>query len=239
MSNNVFNDKKNEINQFINYIIKIISDQKSKWKVTPETYSVTIQDDVYRTFSKDELESFEKQVMYLQKKLRDEDIIKNNKRNFCKFLQILNNIKTKHQICNKPYCFVHDPLFYGDQYRIYKPRAFSQEEEELSKRIGESFKYIESDDNSMDQFNFGFKDYYSIGNSILNGKDTEKPEILRVLFNVVLNEDFNPNVINNFKKKVLFKLKSFDPIKVGRELTKYIFSNRLNLDHSLSAFKGN
>ena len=58
----VFGQKKQEIEQLVNYIIKITQASNSKWCVAPGNFSVTINGDFERTFSKAELESFELQI---------------------------------------------------------------------------------------------------------------------------------------------------------------------------------
>ena len=102
----MFTDKKKEIEQIINFINKIVNSSDIKWKVSTNTFSVTISDWIDRIFTKAELESYEQQIKYfikLQKSLEDEEktskLFQDNKDSFEKYLKMLKNIRNKHEMC--------------------------------------------------------------------------------------------------------------------------------------------
>ncbi|KAK8863691.1 hypothetical protein M9Y10_011381 [Tritrichomonas musculus] len=232
-SQDIFGDKKIEIDQFINYICKIATEFDSKWTVTPETYSVTIKDAIERTFSKSELESFEQQIMYLTSLSHNEEV-KKNKNVFEGFLKIIQNIRKKHRICNIPLCFVHNPFFYGEQNKLSEPEIKTDDNDFL-------FKDAEDDieiNPAINVFNFGIKDYYLFGKSILegSGKD-QQSEALSVLFNIVTGGLLDEIFLKQFRENELMEMKSFDPIKIGRCLVNKMYERSINKQFEFRDFE--
>lgn len=106
-------DKQQEIKQIKCYIEKIVTSSDVKWKVTTNTFSVTIRDKIDRTFTKAELESYEQQVKYfLHSKIEDEDEYLKT------YLNMLENVRNKYKMCSKECFSVHNPVFYDSQYSI-------------------------------------------------------------------------------------------------------------------------
>ena len=225
-------DKKIEIDQFIKYICKIVTEFDSKWTVTPETYSVTIKDAIERTFSKPELESFEQQIKYFLANLSQYDQIGSNRKVFEGFLIIIENIRKKCRMCNIPLCFVHNPFFYGEQNK------FSE-----IKTDDTNFLFTDIDDDieinpAINVYNFGPKDYYSLGKSILRKDFYNQADTFSVLFNIMTGGQADYIFLQEFRKDVLIEMKSLDPIKIGRCLVNYIYERYINKEFVLRNFEG-
>lgn len=211
-----------EIKQNVNYIKIITTSARAKWKVSSSTFSLTISDEIDRTFSKTELESYEQQIKYflqLKQNLLTDDTIYNlidqNKFIFNAYLKMLENIRNKYKMCSKECFLVHDPIFEGDQSLI------NQEEIVLFPKIQDC------KDVSINYLNFTPKFYHNIGNYILNEADKHCVDIeIFKVFQILGYNNIRFDIIDDFICFELFKYVNINPIEVGRKFVEFLHKEK-------------
>ena len=143
-------------------------------------------------------------------------LISKNEKSLNYFLNVIDNIRNRSNICCVDFLYVHDPIFEENQYNYFeKMKNGSLKPKEKKQLLFPKLSSYET--SSKDEFNLGPKDYYSIGKILLNYryKIDERNDTLNVIFNFFGFYNFDETLVHNFVISKLSNMRSIDPLKIG------------------------